>query len=94
MTRCAIYTRMSSELQRETGLTQIIKLASNENPLGASPKALEAIRAAMGDLQLYPNGGLDLREVLGRALSAGGGLTVRVGHGGFRITGRGSCGPW
>jgi histidinol-phosphate aminotransferase len=55
-----------SELQRETGLTRIIKLASNENPLGASPIALEAIRAAMADLQLYPNGGLDLREVLAK----------------------------
>jgi len=53
-----------SELQRETGLTRIIKLASNENPLGASPRALDAIRAAMADLQLYPNGGLNLREVL------------------------------
>lgn len=53
-----------SELQRETGLTHIIKLASNENPLGASPFAMEAIRGAMADLQLYPNGGLDLREVL------------------------------
>jgi histidinol-phosphate aminotransferase len=53
-----------SELQRETGLTRIIKLASNENPLGASPYALEAIRSSMSDLQLYPNGGLDLREVL------------------------------
>jgi len=55
-----------AELQRETGLTRIIKLASNENPLGASPYALEAIRAAMADLQLYPNGGLDLREELAR----------------------------
>jgi histidinol-phosphate aminotransferase len=53
-----------SELRRETGLTNIIKLASNENPLGCSPLALDAIRAAMADLQLYPNGGLDLREVL------------------------------
>ncbi len=53
-----------SELQRETGLTRIIKLASNENPLGTSPVAMEAIRAAMSDLHLYPNGGLDLREVL------------------------------
>ena len=30
------------ELQRELGLTDIIKLASNENPYGASPRALEA----------------------------------------------------
>ena len=37
------------ELAREMGLdpSQIIKLASNENPLGPSPKALEAMRAAL-----------------------------------------------
>ena len=34
------------ELQRELGLTDIIKLASNENPYGASPRALEAMRRA------------------------------------------------
>src|SRR5581483_6608449 len=36
---------------------QIIKLASNENPLGPSPKAVEAMRAALGTAQLYPDGG-------------------------------------
>jgi histidinol-phosphate aminotransferase len=35
----------------------IVKLASNENPLGASPKALAAIRATLGDLAMYPDGG-------------------------------------
>ena len=33
------------ELQRELGLTDIIKLASNENPYGASPRALDAMQA-------------------------------------------------
>jgi histidinol-phosphate aminotransferase len=53
-----------SELQRELGLTDIIKLASNENPLGSSPLAIEAMKKEFGTLNLYPNGGLDLREVL------------------------------
>ena len=36
-----------SELERELGLTEIVKLASNENPLGPSPKALAAIQKAL-----------------------------------------------
>jgi histidinol-phosphate aminotransferase len=44
------------ELQRELGLTDIIKLASNENPYGPSPAALEAMRAAVADSWLYPDG--------------------------------------
>ena len=35
------------ELERELGLTQVIKLASNENPLGPGKKALAAIQAAL-----------------------------------------------
>lgn len=46
-----------SELERELGLKEIIKLASNENPLGASPAALRAITAASNDVWLYPDGG-------------------------------------
>ena len=52
------------EVQREFGLTRVSKLASNENPLGPSPLAVEAIRKSLGSLHLYPNGGLDLRRVL------------------------------
>lgn len=44
------------ELQRELGLRDIIKLASNENPLGPSPLALEAMRRALEDTWLYPDG--------------------------------------
>lgn len=44
------------EVQREFGLTDVVKLASNENPLGPSPRALEAARAAMGEAHLYPDG--------------------------------------
>jgi histidinol-phosphate aminotransferase len=47
------------ELAREMGLdpSKIIKLASNENPLGPSPKALEAMRAALERAHFYPDGG-------------------------------------
>ena len=45
-----------SELERELGLTGIIKLASNENPLGVSPKALAAMRRALEETALYPDG--------------------------------------
>src|ERR1700730_9178282 len=46
------------ETARELGIEPgaIIKLASNENPLGPSPKAVEAMRAAMEDAHLYPDG--------------------------------------
>jgi histidinol-phosphate aminotransferase len=48
-----------SDVARELGMAEadIIKLASNENPLGPSPKALAAIQAALSDLALYPDGG-------------------------------------
>ena len=41
------------ELAREKNLTRIVKLASNENPLGPSPKAVEAIEATVGQLNRY-----------------------------------------
>ena len=44
------------ELERELGIRDSIKLASNENPLGPSPKALAAIAAALPDLHRYPDG--------------------------------------
>ncbi|HXF26882.1 MAG TPA: histidinol-phosphate transaminase [Bryobacteraceae bacterium] len=56
--------RSVEEVRREFGVERVIKLASNENPLGSSPLALEAIRNSTGHLNLYPNGGLDLRRVL------------------------------
>jgi histidinol-phosphate aminotransferase len=46
-----------------------VKLASNENPLGPSPKAMEAARRALGDANWYPDGGSKrLREVLATRL--------------------------
>lgn len=44
------------ELERELGLRNSIKLASNENPLGPSPRALEAVRGAMANIHRYPDG--------------------------------------
>jgi histidinol-phosphate aminotransferase len=44
------------ELQRELGISESIKLASNENPLGPSPRAVEAIKAALSELNRYPDG--------------------------------------
>ena len=44
------------EVEREYGIANSTKLASNENPLGPSPKALAAIRAKLHELHLYPDG--------------------------------------
>ncbi|MBY6205720.1 histidinol-phosphate transaminase [Halomonas denitrificans] len=53
------------ELEREYGVSDSIKLASNENPLGASPRALEAVREAIDDLWLYPDAnGFHLKAAL------------------------------
>jgi histidinol-phosphate aminotransferase len=53
------------ELQRELGLTRIIKLASNENPLGPSPKAVAALSGGVETLHRYPDGGAyRLRQAL------------------------------
>ena len=44
------------EVQREYGIDDVIKLASNENPLGPSPFAMEAIKRAAAEVNLYPDG--------------------------------------
>jgi histidinol-phosphate aminotransferase len=46
------------------GLDDVIKLASNENPLGPSPKGLDAALRALPEMHIYPNGGRTLREAL------------------------------
>ena len=56
--------RSIEDVQREYGVSRVAKLASNENPLGPSPRAIEAMQTRMARLNLYPNGGLDLRAVL------------------------------
>jgi histidinol-phosphate aminotransferase len=53
------------ELEREHGITQSIKLASNENPLGPPASALRAINAVATQLALYPDGsGYALKQAL------------------------------
>ena len=58
------------ELEREYGIADSVKLASNENPLGPSPKAVEAIKGVLTDLHRYPDGyGFRLREKLSARLN-------------------------
>ena len=57
------------ELQRELGLDHIVKLASNENPLGPSKKVLAAIEKASADISRYPDSnGFELKNVLSQKL--------------------------
>jgi len=57
------------EVQREYGLTDVIKLASNENPLGASPKVLAALQVALTEINFYPDAQCYyLREALSKRL--------------------------
>ena len=54
-----------TELEREYGIREAVKLASNENPLGPSPMALEIIRTQLPDLARYPDGnGFALKQAL------------------------------
>jgi histidinol-phosphate aminotransferase len=69
------------EVEREYGVSNVAKLASNENALGPSPKALAAAREAAAKVHLYPDGSaFHLRNALARKL----GVTseeVAVGNG-------------
>lgn len=59
----------AEELKRECGLEDVIKLASNENPLGPSPKAIAAIERALPGLNVYPDGaGHQVRQALAKYL--------------------------
>ena len=63
-----------AETARELGLAEdsILKLASNENPLGSSPKAIAAIRGALGGLAYYPDGsGFELKAAISRRIGVG-----------------------
>src|SRR5438034_10355951 len=48
--------RPIEDVQRELGISRVIKLASNENPLGPSPKAMAATRRALRAGHRYPDG--------------------------------------
>lgn len=75
------------EVARELGLNaaDIIKLASNENPLGPSPKAMAAMRAAVDQLHLYPDGNaFYLKQRLGDKLGLDPGQLI-LGNGSNEI---------
>ena len=79
--------RPIEEVARELGLNPktIIKLASNENPLGPSPKAVAAMRNALAMAHLYPDGGgFYLRQALARKLNSSGRATSRPSAGSAR----------
>jgi histidinol-phosphate aminotransferase len=72
--------RPIEEVARELGLNpkSVIKLASNENPLGPSPKAVVAMRKALAASHLYPDGGgFYLREAIARKLNGSGRAAAR-----------------
>ncbi len=61
--------RPIEDVARELGLdpSRIVKLASNENPLGPSPKAIEAMRHAIAGVHIYPDGnGFLLRQAIAK----------------------------
>jgi histidinol-phosphate aminotransferase len=58
------------ELERELGVSNIVKLASNENPLGPSEQAIEALQGELAELNLYPDGNaFNLKQALSRELN-------------------------
>ena len=75
------------ELEREYGITDSVKLASNENPLGPSPMAINAMKQAMGRLHRYPDGGaFELIEKLAVVLNTPKD-TIVLGNGSDEIIG-------
>ncbi len=70
-----------SELEREYGISDIVKLASNENPYGPSPRALAAMRSALAEAWLYPDGSAhELKQALAAHLGVASDC-VTVGNG-------------
>lgn len=58
-----------SETKRELGLTEVIKLASNESPLGPSPKVMAVLKEALNEINLYPDGAcFEMREAMAQHL--------------------------
>jgi len=73
--------RPISEIQREYGLSNVIKLASNENPLGVSKKVQEAIKSAITQIGRYPDGnGYYLKDALAKKLSVSA-KSITLGNG-------------
>lgn len=66
-----------AEVEREFGIRDSIKLASNENPLGPSPRAVAAVQQALGELHRYPEGDcFYLRHALAKRLAVDPGALV------------------
>ena len=69
----------------ELGLTELVRLSANENPLGPSARVVEAVRREAERVHLYPDGGsTGLRAALGRRLGVADGtmgLRVMTAHG-------------
>ena len=59
-----------ADVQREYGLKTVYKLASNENPMGCSPKVKEALINAMDQIHIYPDGNATLLKKSCQALPA------------------------
>lgn len=69
------------ELQRELGINDVVKLASNENPLGPSDGVKQAIKAAIDGVSLYPDGnGFHLKKALSEKLGVSAGM-ITLGNG-------------
>jgi histidinol-phosphate aminotransferase len=85
--RTYIPGKPASALRRELGLERIVKLASNEGPLGPFPAALEALAETMPQLNRYPERGVELTERLAarhglgpERVAPGNGADAVIGH--------------
>jgi histidinol-phosphate aminotransferase len=85
MTKKYVQGKSIEEAQEISGMTEILKVGSNENVLGPSPKAQEAIRAALKDAHLYPD---KQENILLEKLAAR--IDRRLSADNF-ISGNGSC---
>jgi len=69
------------DLERELGIKNASKIASNENPLGPSPKVIQALEKALPKIHRYPDGGAhNLSQALARHLGVGADQLL-LGHG-------------
>lgn len=66
----------TEEIQRRFGLERVVKLASNENPLGTSPLAIDSARKSLQDMARYPTGGLKLRSRLAELFDVNAGNVI------------------
>jgi histidinol-phosphate aminotransferase len=74
-------------LRDELGLAEMVRLSANENPLGPSPRVVEAVRREAGQVHLYPDGGsVALRAALGQRLGVAPDQIV-VGNGADELIG-------